>query len=149
VGGTGAAAGPAGWGAKAVSNHWDRASDSIVSANRRRRDSVWAMVANAFAALADPLVLELVSPGPNERCHPAEFLNNSGTLYLLGTGSGAASTASLVATLITQPLRGDRQAIEGRHPKRHGSGTGEMTGPEQAANPEIDPEIGPTMEVRL
>lgn len=79
---------------------WDRALDSIISADQRMRDSVWAMVANAFAALADPRVLESVSPGPNERFNPAEFLKDSGTLYLLGTASGAASTASLVAALV-------------------------------------------------
>ena len=36
---------------------WDKALDSIISADQRQRDSVWAMVANAFAALADPHVL--------------------------------------------------------------------------------------------
>jgi type IV secretory pathway TraG/TraD family ATPase VirD4 len=79
---------------------WDRALDSIVSADQRMRDSVWAMVANAFAALSDPRVLETVSPGPNERFNPREFLKEAGTLYLLGTASGAASTASLVAALV-------------------------------------------------
>jgi type IV secretion system protein VirD4 len=79
---------------------WDRALDSIVSADQRMRDSVWAMVANAFAALADPRVLESVSPGPAERFDPAGFLKDRGTLYLLGTASGAASTASLVAALV-------------------------------------------------
>ena len=42
---------------------WDKALDAIVSADQRQRDSVWAMVANAFAALADPQVLDAVSPG--------------------------------------------------------------------------------------
>jgi type IV secretion system protein VirD4 len=36
---------------------WDRALDAIVLADQRQRDSVWAMVTNAFAALADPGVL--------------------------------------------------------------------------------------------
>jgi type IV secretion system protein VirD4 len=79
---------------------WDRQLDSIISADQRQRDSVWAMVANAFAALADPHVLHAVSPGPGERFHPAEFLRTRGTLYLLGTASGAAATATLVAALI-------------------------------------------------
>ena len=84
----------------AAATAWDRALDSIISADQRMRDSVWAMVANAFAALADPRVLESVSPGPTERFDPAAFLKNRGTLYLLGTASGAASTASLVAALV-------------------------------------------------
>ena len=79
---------------------WDRALDSIISAYQSMRDSVWAMVANSFAVLSNPRVLESVSPGPNERFDPYEFLRRRGTLYLLGTASGAASTASLVAALV-------------------------------------------------
>ena len=79
---------------------WDRALDSIISADPRQRDSTWAMVANAFASLADPHVLNSVSPGPGEEFNPARFLKAKGTLYLLGTASGAASTAGLVAALI-------------------------------------------------
>ena len=79
---------------------WDKALDAIVSAERRQRDSVWAMVANAFAALADPGVLDAVSPGPDETFDPAVFLRQHGTLYLLGTASGASATAGLVAALI-------------------------------------------------
>ena len=79
---------------------WDRALDAIISTDQRQRDSVWAMVANAFAALADPHVLDAVSPGPGELFDPADFLRSKGTLYLLGTASGAASTATLVAALV-------------------------------------------------
>lgn len=92
---------------------WDRALDSIISADQRMRDSVWAMVANALAALADPRVLESVSPGPSERFHPAEFLRNCGTLYLLGTASGAASTASLVAALVEDVVEVARRLAAG------------------------------------
>jgi type IV secretory pathway TraG/TraD family ATPase VirD4 len=79
---------------------WDKALDSIVSADQRQRDSVWAMVANTFAALADPQVLDTVSPAAGEQFLPADFLRRSGTLYLLGTASGASATAGLVAALI-------------------------------------------------
>jgi type IV secretory pathway TraG/TraD family ATPase VirD4 len=79
---------------------WDKALDAIVSADQRQRDSVWAMVANAFASLADPCVLDAVSPGPGETFDPAEFLYQRGTLYLLGTASGASATAGLVAALV-------------------------------------------------
>ena len=81
--------------------HWDRALDAIISADQRQRDSVWAMVSNAFAALADPKVLEAVSPGAEEMFDPASFLRQQGTLYLMGTaGDGATAAASLVAALI-------------------------------------------------
>ena len=79
---------------------WDKALDAIVSADQRQRDSVWAMVANAFAALADPGVLDAVSPGPGETFDPFEFLSECGTLYLLGTASGASAAAGLVAALV-------------------------------------------------
>ena len=79
---------------------WDKALDAIVSADQRQRDSVWAMVANAFAALADPECLDAVSPGPGELFDPATFLRQRGTLYLIGTASGASATAGLVAALV-------------------------------------------------
>ena len=84
----------------AASASWDRALDGIVSAEQRTRDSVWAMVANAFASLADPHVLAGVSPDAGEAFDPADFLARRGTLYLLGTASGASATASLVSALI-------------------------------------------------
>lgn len=79
---------------------WDRALDAIVSADPRQRDSVWSMVGNAFAPLADPRVLEAVSPADGESFHPRDFLRDRGTLFLLGTASGAAATAGLVSALI-------------------------------------------------
>jgi type IV secretory pathway TraG/TraD family ATPase VirD4 len=88
---------------------WDRALDAIIAADPRQRDSVWAMVANAFAALADPHVLEAVSPGPDQRFDPISFLADRGTLYLLGTASGASATASLVAALVEDVVEAARR----------------------------------------
>jgi type IV secretion system protein VirD4 len=79
---------------------WDRALDSVLSADQRTRDSIWAMVANTFAPLADPEVLAAVSPGPGDEFDPLSFLRGNGTLYLLGSASGASATASLVAALV-------------------------------------------------
>ncbi len=79
---------------------WHQALDAIISADQRQRDSVWAMVANAFSALADPKVLAAVSPEPDEMFDPSGFLRARGALYLLGTASGASATAGLVAALI-------------------------------------------------
>ena len=92
---------------------WDKALDAIVSADQRQRDSVWAMVANTFAALADPQVLDAVSPGPGERFDPAEFLRAKGTLYLLGTASGASATAGLVAALVEDVVEVARRLAAG------------------------------------
>jgi type IV secretion system protein VirD4 len=79
---------------------WDRALDAIIAADSRTRDSVWAMVANTFAPLADPAVLASVSPAPGAELDPLAFLAMHGSLYLLGTASGASATASLIAALI-------------------------------------------------
>ena len=92
---------------------WDKALDSIVSADQRQRDSVWAMVANSFAVLADPQVLDAVSPAAGEQFHPEHFLRGKGTLYLLGTASGASATAGLVAALIEDVVEVARRLAAG------------------------------------
>ena len=79
---------------------WDRALDAIISADQRTRDSTWAMVANTFAPLADPKVLAAVTPDAGCEFDPLAFLAMRGTVYLLGTATGASATASLVAALI-------------------------------------------------
>jgi type IV secretory pathway TraG/TraD family ATPase VirD4 len=88
---------------------WDRALDAIVGADERMRDSTWAMVANTFSPLADPAVLETVSPRGSEQFDPAKFLTSHGTLYLLGTASGASATANLVAALAEDVIEVARQ----------------------------------------
>lgn len=79
---------------------WGRSLDAIVAADPRTRDAIWAMVANTFAPLADPGVLAAVSPEAGAEIDPAAFLALGGTVYLLGTATGAAATAPLVAALI-------------------------------------------------
>ena len=79
---------------------WDQALESIVSADPRQRDSVWAMVSIAFSALADPRVLEALSPGEGEEFDPETFLRSKGTVYLLGTATGAAATGGLVGAFV-------------------------------------------------
>jgi type IV secretion system protein VirD4 len=83
---------------------WHQGLDSIISADPRQRDSVWAMVSIAFAALADPRVLDAVSPAEGEQLDPAEVLANNGTVYLLGTSTGAAATAGLVGAFLEDVL---------------------------------------------
>ncbi len=87
---------------------WARALDAIISAERRTRDSVWAMVANTFASLADPAVLATVSPGPTDGFEPEAFLRGQGALFLLGTASGAAATSGLVAALVEDVVEAAR-----------------------------------------
>ena len=92
---------------------WERALDAIISADQRTRDSVWAMVANTFAPLADPAVLAAVTPGPDEAFDPTAFLTKKGTLYLLGTASGSSATANLVAALVEDVVDAARRLAAG------------------------------------
>jgi type IV secretory pathway TraG/TraD family ATPase VirD4 len=94
---------------RAAACGWDRALDAIVGADERMRDSTWVMVANTFSPLADPAVLAAVSPSGTERFDPVEFLTSGGTLYLLGTASGASATANLVAALAEDVIEVARQ----------------------------------------
>ena len=43
---------------------WHQGLDAIISADPRQRDSVWAMVTIVFSALADPRVMDALSPSP-------------------------------------------------------------------------------------
>lgn len=83
-----------------AASEWATALESILAADPRQRDSTWAMVANTFNALADPAVLAAISPAAGEEFVPERFLKQRGSLYLLGTASGAAATANLVAAFI-------------------------------------------------
>jgi type IV secretory pathway TraG/TraD family ATPase VirD4 len=72
----------------------------MIHADPRTRDSIWMGVSQALCCLADPRVLDAVSPTPGEEFDPTEFLENSGTLYLLATGAGAGASWALVAAFI-------------------------------------------------
>ncbi|SDU25848.1 TraM recognition site of TraD and TraG [Jiangella alkaliphila] len=51
-------------------------------------------------ALADPRVLDAVTPRPGEHFDPATFLTQRGTVYLLATGAGAGASSALVAAFV-------------------------------------------------
>ena len=88
---------------------WGKALDSICGADPRTRDSIWSMVTNAFSALADPDVLEALSPEDDEAFDPERFLRDRGCLYLLGTAAGASATANLVAAFIEDVVEAARR----------------------------------------
>lgn len=79
---------------------WADSLDAMVQADPRTRDSIWQGVSLAFSALADPRVLDAVSPAPGEEFDPESFLLGNGTLYLLATGAGAGASSALVAAFI-------------------------------------------------
>jgi type IV secretion system protein VirD4 len=79
---------------------WHQGLEAIVGADQKQRDSIWAMVAIAFASLADPKVLDAVSPAPGEQFDPETFLRQRGTVFLVGTSTGASATAGLVGAFV-------------------------------------------------
>jgi type IV secretion system protein VirD4 len=92
---------------------WDQGLEAIVGAEQRQRDSVWAMVAIAFASLADPRVLDAVSPGPGEQFDPQTFLRRRGTVFLVGTSTGASATAGLVGAFVEDVAEAARRLAAG------------------------------------
>ena len=79
---------------------WAESLDSMIESDPRTRDSIWMGVSLALSALADPRVLDTVSPTASEAFDPTTFLKDNGTLYLLATGAGAGASWPLVAALI-------------------------------------------------
>ena len=79
---------------------WADSLDSMINTDPRTRDSIWMGVSQALSALADPRVLDAVSPRPGEDFDPHRFLTSNGTLYLLATGAGAGASWPLVAAFL-------------------------------------------------
>ncbi|SDI33915.1 TraM recognition site of TraD and TraG [Arthrobacter subterraneus] len=79
---------------------WADSLGAMIDSDPKTRDSIWQGVALALGALADPRVLDAVSPGPGEGFDPETFIRERGTLYLLATGAGAGASAALVAAFV-------------------------------------------------
>lgn len=79
---------------------WAESLNAMIDSDPRTRDSIWQGVSLALGSLADPRVLDAVSPGPGEGFDPESFIAQRGTLFLLATGSGAGASAALVAALV-------------------------------------------------
>ena len=79
---------------------WAESLQAMIDSDPRTRDSIWQGVSLALGSLADPRVLDAVSPGPGEGFDPETFIRSKGTLFLLATGSGAGASAALVAALV-------------------------------------------------
>ncbi|MGW6278441.1 type IV secretory system conjugative DNA transfer family protein [Kribbella sp. NPDC055071] len=88
---------------------WGDTLDGIVRMDGRTRDAIWAGVRSALSALADPAVRRSFDPPPGEGLEPAEFIRERGTIYLLGTGSGASASSSFIAALLEDITESARQ----------------------------------------
>ncbi|MBG0567531.1 TraM recognition domain-containing protein [Actinoplanes sp. NEAU-A11] len=65
----------------------------------RARDTIQSVVSGALDAFNDPRVLAACSPPRGTQFKPVEWLNESGTLYLVGTRDAQALIAPLLAAV--------------------------------------------------
>lgn len=79
---------------------WSDSLEGMINSDPRTRDSIWMAVSQALSCLADPAVLDAVSPEPGDAFDPRRFLTQDGTLYLLATGAGAGASWPLVAAFM-------------------------------------------------
>ena len=84
----------------AAATGWGDALRAMLEADPRTRDSIWQGVSLSMGALADPRVLNAVSPPEGEEFDPERFLRSNGTLYLLATGAGSNNSAALVSAFV-------------------------------------------------
>ncbi len=94
---------------------WADSLQAMIDSDPRTRDSIWQGVSLALGALADPRVLDAVSPSEGESFDPEAFIKNRGTLYLLATGAGAGASAALVAAFVEDLIETARR-IAARSP---------------------------------
>ncbi|MFC5274147.1 TraM recognition domain-containing protein [Brachybacterium sacelli] len=94
---------------------WADSLGAMIDSDPKTRDSIWQGVALALGALADPRVLDAVTPRPGEDFDPERFIQERGTLYLLATGAGAGASAALVAAFVEDLIETARK-IAARSP---------------------------------
>jgi type IV secretory pathway TraG/TraD family ATPase VirD4 len=88
---------------------WARALGGVVGLEPRQRANIWSVVSSVFSPFASPQVIEQLTPALGAEFHPEQFLKENGTLYLLGTSSGALATANIVSALIEDVVETARQ----------------------------------------
>lgn len=88
---------------------WAEGLQAMIDSDPRTRDSIWQGVSLALSALADPRVLDAVSPREGEDFDPEAFLRAKGTLYLLATGAGANNSAALVTAFVEDVVEAARR----------------------------------------
>ncbi|UPW02900.1 TraM recognition domain-containing protein [Rhodococcus pyridinivorans] len=88
---------------------WADSLGAMIDSDPKTRDSIWQGVSLALSALADPRVLDAVTPRAGEDFDPEAFLQLRGTLYLLATGAGAGASAALVAAFVEDLVEAARR----------------------------------------
>jgi type IV secretion system protein VirD4 len=92
---------------------WGHALGSVVGLEERQRANIWSVVSGGVRAARESPGHRAAHPGLGAEFHPATFLRENGTLYLLGTSSGASATANFVSALIEDVVETARQLAGG------------------------------------
>lgn len=79
---------------------WQADLMGILEDDPRNTSNSWIGVSAAVAPLSSPKVLAALDPQPTEEFDPKSFIRNRGTLYLIGTKSGAAAAGPYLSALI-------------------------------------------------
>ncbi|MDJ0318394.1 type IV secretory system conjugative DNA transfer family protein [Arthrobacter antibioticus] len=80
---------------------WQADLLGIIDDDPRNTSNSWIGVSAAVAPLSSPKVLAALDPhGEAEQFEPKEFIRQRGTLYLIGTKSGAAAAGPYLSALI-------------------------------------------------
>jgi type IV secretory pathway TraG/TraD family ATPase VirD4 len=78
---------------------WDEDLAASAEVEPRHRDSIWATVRRAFDSFADPEILEATRVD-HDTFDPAAFLDEHGSIYLMGSPGSQHSVAPIIAALI-------------------------------------------------
>jgi type IV secretion system protein VirD4 len=82
---------------------WGKSLKSILDGDPKMLGSRWFGVEGALAGLAVPLVRETLKPAtPEEALDPRKFIQNRGTLYLIGTKSGGGAMAPFLIAMMDE-----------------------------------------------
>lgn len=84
----------------AATPHWGTALDTELNSDPRMLPSKWMGVSSATSSLMLPEVAEVLNPAPGEGLDPKAFLEQKGTLFLVGTKTGGGAAAPMLMALM-------------------------------------------------
>lgn len=79
---------------------WGAALDTELNSDPRMLPSKWMGVSSATSSLMLPEVAEVLNPVPGEGLDPRTFLEQKGTLFLVGTKTGGGAAAPMLMALM-------------------------------------------------
>lgn len=80
---------------------WAASLESEIESDPKMRTNKWFGVANAVSGLSVGAVREVMNPkGTDEEFNIDEFIENSGTLYIMGTKTGGSSAGAFLVAMM-------------------------------------------------